>query len=81
MTGPAALLNGWQALTARVDALPEPVRDMALRGLKKVVDYQDIAYGSEYLDRLDRAVALDGAEHGYRAVDRRGKASRQRHVL
>ena len=66
VSGPAALLNGWQALTARVDALPEPVRDMASRGLKKVVDYQDLAYGSEYLDRLDRAVALDDAEHGYR---------------
>ena len=47
--------------TARVDALPEPVRDMAGAGLKKVVDYQDLAYGGEYLDRLDRAVALDDA--------------------
>jgi indolepyruvate ferredoxin oxidoreductase beta subunit len=49
----------------RIDVLPEPVRDMARRGLKKVVDYQDIAYGGEYLDRLDRAVAQDSAEHTY----------------
>ena len=34
-------------------------------GLKKVVDYQDLAYGGEYLDRLDQAVALDDAAHGY----------------
>ncbi|TIX34862.1 MAG: hypothetical protein E5V40_27995, partial [Mesorhizobium sp.] len=27
--------------------------------------YQDIAYGGEYLDRLDKAVALDGPEHAY----------------
>ncbi|RVC39996.1 hypothetical protein EN779_37385, partial [Mesorhizobium sp. M4B.F.Ca.ET.088.02.2.1] len=58
-------LKGWQELAARVGALPEPVRDMAERGLKKVVDYQDIAYGGEYLDRLDKAVALDGPEHAY----------------
>lgn len=65
VSGPETLLKGWQALAARVAALPEPVRDMAERGLKKVVDYQDIAYGGEYLDRLDKAVALDNAERGY----------------
>ncbi|GLS38959.1 indolepyruvate oxidoreductase [Mesorhizobium tianshanense] len=70
VSGPENLLKGWQDLAARVDALPLPARDMAFRGLKKVVDYQDIAYGGEYLDRLDRAVALDnadgyGAEHAY----------------
>jgi indolepyruvate ferredoxin oxidoreductase beta subunit len=65
VSGPQNLLKGWQALAARVDALPEPVRDMALRGLRKVVDYQDIAYGGEYLDRLDRAVVLDNADHAY----------------
>ncbi|WP_192385236.1 indolepyruvate oxidoreductase subunit beta family protein [Mesorhizobium silamurunense] len=65
VSGPETLLKGWQELAARVAALPEPVRDMAERGLKKVVDYQDIAYGGEYLDRLDKAVALDKAERGY----------------
>ncbi|SDA95158.1 indolepyruvate oxidoreductase subunit beta family protein [Mesorhizobium qingshengii] len=65
VSGPQNLLKGWQALETRVDAVPEPLRDMALRGLKKVVDYQDIAYGGEYLDRLDRAVALDSADHAY----------------
>ena len=65
VSGPEALLKGWRELAARVAALPEPVRDMAGRGLKKVVDYQDIAYGRDYLDRLDKAVALDDAERGY----------------
>ncbi|MDX8526042.1 indolepyruvate oxidoreductase subunit beta family protein [Mesorhizobium sp. MSK_1335] len=65
VSGPETLLKGWQELAARVAALPVPARDMAERGLKKVVDYQDIAYGGEYLDRLDKAVALDGAERGY----------------
>ncbi|MDX8532823.1 indolepyruvate oxidoreductase subunit beta family protein [Mesorhizobium sp. VK25A] len=65
VSGPETLLKGWQELAARVAVLPEPLRDMAGRGLKKVVDYQDIAYGGEYLDRLDRAVELDNVEHGY----------------
>ncbi|CCV16318.1 indolepyruvate oxidoreductase subunit beta family protein [Mesorhizobium sp. STM 4661] len=65
VSGPENLLQGWQQLAARIDALPTPVRDMALRGLKKIVDYQDIAYGGEYLDRLDRAVAFDSADHAY----------------
>ncbi|MFK0687144.1 indolepyruvate oxidoreductase subunit beta family protein [Mesorhizobium sp. IMUNJ 23033] len=65
VSGPESLLQGWQQLAARIDALPTPVRDMALRGLKKVVDYQDIAYGGEYLDRLGRALALDDAGHAY----------------
>ena len=62
--GPLLLVAGWQSLTARVSALPEPVRDMATRGLRKVVDYQDLAYGGEYLDRLGRAVILDDPARG-----------------
>ena len=65
VSGPETLLKGWQVLAARVTALPEPVRDMAERGLKKVVDFQDIAYGGEYLDRLDKALALDTPERDY----------------
>ncbi|MDX8477043.1 indolepyruvate oxidoreductase subunit beta family protein [Mesorhizobium sp. VK24D] len=65
VSGPETLLKGWQELAARVAALPEPVRAMAERGLKKVVDFQDIAYGGEYLDRLAKAVALDNVERSY----------------
>jgi indolepyruvate ferredoxin oxidoreductase beta subunit len=65
VSGPASQLAAWQSLTARVERLPEPVRDMAARGLKKVVDYQDLAYGGDYLDHLARAVAHDDPAHGY----------------
>ncbi|MBZ9739474.1 MULTISPECIES: indolepyruvate oxidoreductase subunit beta family protein [unclassified Mesorhizobium] len=65
VSGPQNLLQGWQALAARIDLMPIAVRDMALRGLRKVVDYQDIAYGRDYLDRLDKAVAMDSAGHGH----------------
>src|SRR5258708_35300363 len=54
VSGPQNLLDGWQTLAARIDLMPVAVRDIALRGLRKVVDYQDIAYGRDYLDRLDK---------------------------
>lgn len=63
--GPRKLVAGWQELTDRVDELPAAIRDMALLGLRKVVDFQDMRYGLEYLDRLDRAVASDGEGQGY----------------
>lgn len=63
--GPKPDLQDWQALGARIDAMPEQVRPMALAGLAHVVDFQNTGYGDAYLDRLDRAVAGDGAEHDY----------------
>ena len=49
---------------------PPEVMEMAVPGLRKVVDYQDPAYGSLYLDRLepDRSPATGnsvGARHGW----------------
>jgi len=57
--GPAHLLADWQALQDRVRTLPAPAQAMALAGLRKVVGFQDPAYGGEYLDRLARVMALD----------------------
>ncbi|MGE3335348.1 MAG: indolepyruvate oxidoreductase subunit beta family protein [Rhodospirillaceae bacterium] len=39
--------------------LPAEVLDIAVHGLRKVVDYQDIAYGEEYLSRLGGIAATD----------------------
>lgn len=58
--GPEKALAAWRALEARVAAMPEAVRELAAPGLRAVVDYQDVAYGAEYLDRLDRALEGDG---------------------
>jgi indolepyruvate ferredoxin oxidoreductase beta subunit len=60
-------LNG---LVARLtQELPEPAQAMARAGLRKVVDFQDVAYGSEYLDILRKLSSADrnsgGAERGY----------------
>jgi indolepyruvate ferredoxin oxidoreductase beta subunit len=57
-------------LLRRIDrALATPVVPIARLGLAKVVDFQDAAYGSEYLDLLETLHSLDlmlgGAKQGY----------------
>lgn len=59
--GPAKLLAEWDRLAARAAALPGPVAEMAAAGLRKVVEFQDLRYGAEYLDRLDTVLARDRA--------------------
>lgn len=65
VAGPAALVTEWNRLAARVSAMPEPVAEMALPGLRKVVEFQDLAYGADYLDRLARVQAQDSAERAW----------------
>ncbi|EKF19045.1 indolepyruvate oxidoreductase subunit beta family protein [Nitratireductor pacificus] len=59
--GPDRLVAEWNRLAARAGGFPGPVAAMALAGLRKVVDYQDLAYGADYLDRVGQALALDDA--------------------
>ncbi len=61
-TGPEPLIAGWRALTARIAAFPAPVQDMAHAGLRKVVVFQDLAYGADYLDRLASLLRQDRAD-------------------
>lgn len=65
VTGPARLVAEWDRLAARVAALPAPVAELALPGLRKVVDFQDLAYGADYLDRLAGVMARDDAVRGW----------------
>ena len=58
-TGPRKMMDQWNTLAAHARAMPAPVAEMALLGLRKVVDFQDIAYGSTYLDHLDAVLAQD----------------------
>lgn len=57
--GPARLTARWDALVVRLDSVPAPARPLALAGLKKVVGFQDLDYGAEYLDLLDRVRSAD----------------------
>ena len=59
--GPARLVAEWQALVARADRLPDEAAAMARAGLRKVVEFQDAAYGRAYLDRVETVLAVDRA--------------------
>ena len=48
-------------LATRVDALPELVREYARLGVQRTVEYQDVPYGSLYLDRIERVLARTSA--------------------
>ena len=68
--GPPALKVEWDALTAKLEAFPASAQPMLRHGLRKVVDYQDIAYGEEYLghvrtfaDRGHDALTKAAAKH------------------
>jgi len=61
LTGPDDLIREWTGLGERVQNLPQPVQAMATSGLRKVVDFQDCAYGAAYLDRLDTIITRDSA--------------------
>jgi indolepyruvate ferredoxin oxidoreductase beta subunit len=63
--GPPGLQAGWQHLLERVGRLPDAVGALARPGVQKVVDYQDLAYGAEYLDRLDGLLTLDRVDKGH----------------
>ena len=52
---PGTISSGLPAsLESRVEALPEPVRELARLGVQRTVDYQDARYGALYLDRIER---------------------------
>jgi indolepyruvate ferredoxin oxidoreductase beta subunit len=48
-----------QPLLDRVRRLAAPVQRVALEGVRRAVDYQDLEYANLYLDRLERVAALD----------------------
>ena len=62
------------SLAVRVEALPEPVREVVRLGVERTVDYQDSRYGSLYLDRIERLLArteaADSAPSGIHDVVR-----------
>lgn len=65
ITGPTKLREQWAALERRLENVPAPAVDMARHGLRKVVDFLDPAYGTEYLNRLNTVAALDSSAYGY----------------
>ena len=64
--------------------LPESARPLAFAGLKRIVDFQDVAYGDDYIDRLQKLTALDAAHGGaknFAFTAEAAEAARGRHGL
>ncbi len=57
--GPDALMTQWSVLRLQINTFPSEAQPMIQAGLQKVVDYQDIDYGSAYLDHLRDFATLD----------------------
>jgi indolepyruvate ferredoxin oxidoreductase beta subunit len=51
---------GFDALVERARRFPQAAHGMIAAGLARVVDFQDLAYGSEYLDRLQAFADVEG---------------------
>jgi indolepyruvate ferredoxin oxidoreductase, beta subunit len=51
-------------LLERIRTYPESSRPMLFAGVKRLVDYQDVAYAHEYLDGMDAMLKLDLANGG-----------------
>ncbi len=64
-SGPVGLVAEWDRLAARAASLPAPVAELALPGLQKVVDFQNLRYGADYLDHLARVMLRDDAAKGW----------------
>ncbi len=68
--GSAKEQETYAALTKRAQtSFPDALLPLLTAGLNRVIDFQDSAYGEEYLDRLDEVLALekrlDGAKYDY----------------
>ena len=58
--------DAFDALISRAGAaFPKVTHDMIAAGLQRVVDFQDVACGAEYLDLLAGILALDDDAHGF----------------
>ena len=65
IAGPERETREWSALIAGIARdFPEEAQAMLVAGLRKVVDFQDVRYGREYLDRMRSLHQADRAAGG-----------------
>ena len=57
--GPKRLMKEWEKLVSEINLMPSQVQEMASLGLQKVVDFQDVKYGQQYLNYLKEIITLD----------------------
>jgi len=60
---PAAIHPDVRALLDRIATLPAEARAIVREGIRRLIDYQDVAYATRYLDRVARIAA--GPQDGF----------------
>ncbi|MAI58034.1 MAG: indolepyruvate oxidoreductase subunit B [Rhodobacteraceae bacterium] len=58
-SGPASSLKKWSGLVENIREMPDEVADMAFLGLRKVVEFQDLDYGEDYLSKVNYILSKD----------------------
>ena len=58
-------LSAWNGLISQINQWPDNVQPLAMAGLQKVVDFQNIAYGQLYLDRVQEAINSDSLKQEF----------------
>ena len=61
---PAKPAAGKGALHERAETFPADARDVIHVGIDRVIDFQDVAYGEMYLERLDAIASADTGHEG-----------------
>ncbi|MCY4563656.1 MAG: hypothetical protein OXE40_04160, partial [Gammaproteobacteria bacterium] len=65
--GPAAVHKDVRLLLDRVSELfPDTVHEVLTAALRRLIDYQDLRYAKDYLQRLEPVLEIDTEEQGYR---------------
>jgi len=67
--GPKRLMKKWDKLLDDIDLMPSEVQEMATLGLKKVVDFQDVKYGKQYLTYLKDIIKLDNNKNHQLSIE------------
>lgn len=70
---PPATTEEGQKLLQRLQVFPPGCHETLYLGLLKLVDYQDYAYAHQYLDELDKVLALDDGGEDNRLVRECGR--------
>ena len=63
--GPAISLKKWNSLVEKIKVMPDEVSDMVFLGLRKVVEFQDLDYGQDYISKVSGILSQDMQEKNF----------------
>ena len=61
-SGPASSLKKWNGLVEKIRLMPDEVSEIVFLGLRKVVEFQDLDYGQDYISKVNGILSKDTKE-------------------